>query len=118
VYALASDGTASRYLLLLPYGDREQSMVNDTAVAYGLTFRNSSWVVSRKYAVPLGAGREIHILEAADTDGDGILEALLCLRTNTGDRSILALALDGTELRQQEQSLYTSARCPPGEVLP
>ncbi|OFV81249.1 MAG: hypothetical protein A2Y78_06090 [Acidobacteria bacterium RBG_13_68_16] len=118
VYVLGSNATTSRYLLLLPYGDREQSMVNDTAVAYGLTLRDSSWTFSQKYQVPLGVGREIHILEAVDTDGDGIAEALLCVRTNTGDRSILTLTFEGTELRRKEQSLYSSARCPPGEVLP
>jgi hypothetical protein len=118
VYAVGSSATAKRYLLLLPYGDREQSMVNDTAIAYGLTLLDSSWTVSGKYAVALGVDREIHILEAADIDGDTFAEVLLCVRTKTGDRSVLALAFKGTELTEKSQSMYTPAMCPPGETLP
>lgn len=113
---LAGD-SIRRYLLVLPYGDRELSAINDTATVYLLTLHGASSASSRKYSVPLGTGRDLVILAVADVDDDGEPEAMMCVRDNVGGRTLIALAALNGELVPTLQTRYGSEDCPFGGVV-
>lgn len=110
-------GADKRYLLALPFGDRERGLFNDTAAIYVLTVSEST-SASNKYAIPLGPGEEMRVVHTGDVNGDGATEAIVCVLSNSGAASVIALTFGGGLLRAIQQDAYRSEQCPQRDIVP
>jgi hypothetical protein len=115
VFAFGLTGAASqarRYLLVLPYGDRESSFVNDTASFYVITLTGEGAAVSQKYTIPLGSGRMLAMVKVAGLGGDSVPEVRGCVAGVRGRTSVFALTFANGALKPQPSPRLRREDCP------
>lgn len=120
VYAIPTtpaSGDASRYLVVLPFGDREVSRYNDTATAYVLTVAGRDATTSEKVAIGLGDGAELYVLPVQRDPSNADPEVVMCVLKNDVAPSQIVFTVAEHGLVRSEAPSQVPRECPRGGAL-
>ena len=115
LFAFGATGSAQgakRYLLVLPYGDRESSAVNDTAAFYVITLSSGGPSVSPKYVIRRGRGGTLAIVRVSGLAEDTAPRLEGCIIGVNGRSSVFALTLAGGALKREPRAAISTRDCP------
>lgn len=109
---------AKRYLLVLPYGDREISVLNDTAALYVLAVSDSAWSVSKKYSIVVAAPGELRVVRIAGLEKGQVPQVFGCVVSSEREPSVFALSYGDSVLKPTASTSFGARDCPVTDALP
>jgi hypothetical protein len=103
--------STTRYILLLPFGDRERPIPRDSAAVYVIWRNGLEWRSTDKLAIALGPGQSLHLGRSESREQVRTGTVVICVQDNFAPTGEVSITFRDDSLTSVRSARSTAPEC-------